>query len=105
MNLKGSEIYPLLATADAVREEIVGDKVTFINNCNINFTNICHVRCGFCAFGKDPDDPEAYLLDDEGILNKAEGGYRDGAREFTLMGGVLEDATIEYYEHLLKLLK
>ena len=105
MNLKGSEIYPLLATADAVREEIVGDKVTFINNCNINFTNICHVRCGFCAFGKDPDDPEAYLLDDEGILNKAEGSYRDGAREFTLMGGVLEDATIEYYEHLLKLLK
>ena len=105
MNLKGSEIYPLLATADAVREEIVGDKVTFINNCNINFTNICHVRCGFCAFGKDPDDPEAYLLDDEGILNKAEGGYRDGAREFTLMGGVLEDATIEYYEHLLLLLK
>ena len=105
MNLKGSEIIPLLATADAVREEIVGDKVTFINNCNINFTNICHVRCGFCAFGKDPDDPDAYLLDDEGILAKAEGGVKDGAREFTLMGGVLEDATIEYYEHLLKLLK
>ena len=39
MNLKGSEIYPLLATADAVRQEVVGDKVTFINNCNINFTN------------------------------------------------------------------
>ena len=68
MNLKGSEIYTLLATADAVREEIVGDNVTFINNCNINFTNICHVRCGFCAFGKDADDPDAYLLDDEGIL-------------------------------------
>ena len=105
MNLKGSEIIPLLATADAVREEIVGDKVTFINNCNINFTNICHVRCGFCAFGKDPDDPEAYLMNDDEILEKAEGGYSDGAREFTVMGGVLEDATVEYYEHILKLLK
>ena len=105
MNLKGSEIYPLLATADAVREEIVGDKVSFINNCNINFTNICHVRCGFCAFGKDPDDPEAYLLNDDEIIEKAQGAVADGAREFTLMGGVLEDATIEYYEHLLKLLK
>ena len=29
------------------------EKVTFINNCNINFTNICTVRCGFCAFGRD----------------------------------------------------
>ena len=105
MNLKGSEIYLLLETADAIREELVGDKVTFINNCNVNFTNICHVRCGFCAFGKDPDDHEAYLLDDEGILEKAEGGYQDGAREFTVMGGVLEDATVEYYEHILKLLK
>ncbi len=105
MNLKGSEIYPLLATADAVRQEVVGDKVTFINNCNINFTNICHVRCGFCAFGKDPDDPEAYLLNDDEIIEKARGAVATGAREFTLMGGVLEDADIDYYEHLLKLLK
>ena len=44
MNLKGSDIYALLATADAVRHEIVGDTVTFINNCNINFTiwNCCY---------------------------------------------------------------
>ena len=105
MNLKGSEIFPLLATADAIREKVVGDKVTFINNCNINFTNICKVRCGFCAFGKDADDPDAYLLSDEEILKKAEGAVKTGAREFTLMGGVLEDADIEYYEHLLKLLK
>lgn len=105
MNLKGSDIYPLLAAADAVREKIVGNKVTFINNCNINFTNVCHVRCGFCAFGKDADDPEAYILSDDEILEKAEGAVRTGAREFTLMGGVIEDADIDYYLHLLELLK
>ena len=63
MNVKGSDLYPLLATADFLRSDIVGDDVTFINNCNINFTNICTVRCGFCAFGKDRDDPDAYILD------------------------------------------
>ena len=105
MNIKGADFYPLLATADYLRQKIVGDNVTFINNCNINFTNICRVRCGFCAFGRDPDDPDAYLLNDEQILEKAEGAVRNGAREFTLMGGVLEDADIEYYEHLLTLLK
>ena len=105
MNIKGADLYPLLATADFLRQKIVGDDVTFINNCNINFTNICTVRCGFCAFGKDADDPEAYILDDEAILTKAQGAVEKGAHEFCLMGGVLADADIEYYEHLLQLLK
>ncbi len=105
MNIKGADLYPLLATADYLRREIVGDDVTFINNCNINFTNICTVRCGFCAFGRDADDPDAYILNDEEILAKARRAVENGAREFTLMGGVLEDADIEYYEHLLGLLK
>ncbi len=105
MSLNGSELYPLLATADFLRHQIVGDDVTFINNCNINFTNICTVRCGFCAFGRDADDPDAYILNDEQILAKAEGAVANGAREFTLMGGVLPDADIDYYEHLLTILK
>ena len=105
MNIKGSDLYPLLATADYLRQQIVGDNVTFINNCNINFTNICTVRCGFCVFGKDADDPEAYILNDEQILAKAQGAVEKGAHEFCVMGGVLPDADIEYYEHLLQLLK
>lgn len=105
MNIKGSDLYPLLATADFLRNEIVGNDVTFINNCNINFTNICTVRCGFCAFGLDAEDPEAYIMDDESILEKAQGAVDKGAHEFCLMGGVLPDADIEYYEHLLRLLK
>ena len=105
MNIKGPDLYPLIATADYLRSKIVGDDVTFINNCNINFTNICTVRCGFCAFGKDADDPDAYILNDEQILAKAQGAVEKGAHEFCVMGGVLPDADIEYYEHLLHLLK
>ena len=105
MNIQGPDLHPLLATADYLRQKIVGDDVTFINNCNINFTNICTVRCGFCAFGKDVDDPEAYILNDEQILAKAQGAVEKGAHEFCVMGGVLPDADIEYYEHLLHLLK
>ena len=105
MNIKGPDLYPLLATADYLRHEIVGDDVTFINNCNINFTNICTVRCRFCAFGKDADDPEAYILNDDQILAKAQDAVDKGAHEFCVMGGVLPDADIEYYEHLMHLLK
>lgn len=105
MNVKGSDFFALLATADYLREKIVGENVTFINNCNINFTNVCKVRCGFCAFGKDIDDVNAYILDDESILNKARIAADKGVHEFCLMGGILDNADIEYYEHLLELLK
>ena len=105
MNIQGADLYPLLATADYLRNKIVGNDVTFINNCNINFTNICKVKCGFCAFGKDADDSEAYILDDDAILDKAQGAVQKGAHEFCVMGGVLPEADIEYYEHILSLLK
>jgi FO synthase subunit 2 len=105
INVNGSDFFALIATADYLRREIVGENVTFINNCNINFTNVCTIRCGFCAFARDAEDHDAYILNDEEILKKASQAVEHGAREFCLMGGVLPNADIEYYEHLLKLLK
>jgi len=105
INVNGSDLFALIATADYLRKEIVGNNVTFINNCNINFTNVCTVRCGFCAFARDLGDHDAYILNDEEILKKATHAVENGAREFCVMGGDFPDADIEYYEHLLKLLK
>lgn len=105
INVNGSDLFALIATADYLRKKIVGNNVTFINNCNINFTNVCTVKCGFCAFARDLGDCDAYILNNEEILKKASQAVENGAREFCLMGGVLPDADIEYYEDLLKLLK
>jgi FO synthase subunit 2 len=105
INVNGSDLFALIATADYLRREIVGENVTFINNCNINFTNVCTVKCGFCAFARDLGDSDAYILNDEEILKKASEAVENGAREFCVMGGVLPNADIEYYEDLLKLLK
>ena len=41
MNIKGNELYPLLATSDFLRHEIVGDNVTFINNCKRKMRFLC----------------------------------------------------------------
>lgn len=105
INVNGSDLFVLVLTADYLRKKIVGDDVTFINNCNINFTNVCTVKCGFCAFARDLGDSDAYILSDDEILKKASQAVEQGVREFCLMGGVLPDADIEYYENLLKLLK
>lgn len=52
MKTKGQDINALIATADLAREKIVETNVTFLNNWNMHFTNICSGTCGFCAFKK-----------------------------------------------------
>ncbi|WP_318526230.1 hypothetical protein [Methanobrevibacter arboriphilus] len=71
MNVKGHDINGLIATADLVREEIVGNNVTFINNWNINFTNICSGTCGFCAFKKNEGETDSFFMNIDEIVDIA----------------------------------
>ena len=36
--------------ADTMRKRLKGDVVTYGVNRNINYTNVCTYKCGFCAF-------------------------------------------------------
>ncbi|EKT76805.1 FO synthase, partial [Rhodococcus opacus M213] len=47
---EGPGLEAMVALADALRQEAVGDEVTYVVNRNINFTNICYTGCRFCAF-------------------------------------------------------
>ena len=47
---EGDDLERLLATADEMRRRRVGDRVGYVINRNVNFTNVCVKRCGFCAF-------------------------------------------------------
>ncbi len=42
----------MLARADALRRELNGDVVTYVVTRNVQYTNVCYFRCGFCAFSK-----------------------------------------------------
>lgn len=55
----GSDIQAVTAVADSLRATAVGNNVTFVVNRNINFTNVCVKRCGFCAFSRYCWLPEA----------------------------------------------
>ncbi|MGZ7044643.1 MAG: 7,8-didemethyl-8-hydroxy-5-deazariboflavin synthase subunit CofH, partial [Methanobacterium sp.] len=67
----GTEFKALISAADALREELVGDRITYIQNWNINFTNICTGNCGFCAFRKDDDEEGAYFLSANQVVERA----------------------------------
>src|SRR5713101_5178267 len=58
---EGSALEALLAVADQLRRETVGDAITYVVNRNINFTNVCFVGCSFCGFGRGPAAARAKL--------------------------------------------
>lgn len=93
-----ADIYQLGAAADKIREKLYPEKrVTFIIDRNINYTNICINQCGFCAFWRDKDSHEGYLLNESEILQKVEEAVDGGATQIMLQGGLHPDLKIEYY--------
>src|SRR3546814_9511112 len=87
----GDDVAAVASLADRLRQEVVGDTITYVVNRNINYTNICLYRCGFCAFSKgstrDMRGP-ASRLDFEEIGRRAAEAVERGATEVCLQGGI-----------------
>ena len=83
------DIHALTTVADALRKSSVGDIVTYVINRNINFTNVCIKRCGFCAFSRDFREEEGYLLPVDEIVRRAKEAYRFGATEVCIQAGLM----------------
>lgn len=96
--------------ADELRQQQVGDTVTYVVNRNINFTNICEQHCSFCAFRRDEGKDGAYWLDMGAILEKTAEAVRRGATEICMQGGLHPKAkeggtSLKYYVRLVRTIK
>jgi FO synthase len=87
----GADAVAVMAHADQLRRDVAGDDVTYVINRNINYTNICLYKCGFCAFSKgstrDMRGP-AYTLDYAEVGRRAAEAVERGATEVCLQGGI-----------------
>lgn len=98
---RGDQVEAVAWTADRLRRRAVGDLVTYVINRNINYTNLCYFRCGFCAFSKGPrslnlrGDP--YLMSISDIVRRATEAWERGATEVTLQGGIHPEFTGDFY--------
>ncbi|HOI39579.1 MAG TPA: 5-amino-6-(D-ribitylamino)uracil--L-tyrosine 4-hydroxyphenyl transferase CofH [Methanobacterium sp.] len=101
----GHEYQALIRAADLQRQELAGDEVTYIQNWNINYTDICTGTCGFCAFRKDPGQEGAYFLDVDDIVQRAKTAWDDGAIEVCIQGGLHPDVDAYFYEKILRAVK
>jgi len=101
MEVRGKELQALILTADMLRENLVGDQVTYIKNWNVNFTDICSGTCGFCAFKKSPDEEGAYFLEMNEIARRTKDAADEGAIEVCIQGGLHPDIDAYFYEDIL----
>jgi cyclic dehypoxanthinyl futalosine synthase len=96
----------LRAAADQVRQRRHPEGiVTYLVDRNINYTNVCIIDCGFCAFYRKPASPEGYLLTNEEIGRKIAQLQDWGGTRILLQGGVHPFLKLEYYEKLLHFIK
>lgn len=84
----GSEMIMTAMVADNLRRKAVGDNVTFVINRNINFTNVCIKRCGFCAYSRDFRNEESYFLPTEEVVRRAKEAWNLGATEICIQAGL-----------------
>src|SRR5918912_1340870 len=88
LNCNGIEMNLVILVANELHRQAVGNTVTYVINRNINFSNVCVKRCGFCAFSRDYRTDEAYFLPIEEIVRRAKEAWRLGATEICIQAGL-----------------
>jgi len=107
--VEGRDLDEVVAAADELRRESVGDTVTYVVNRNINYTNICLYHCGFCAFSKGRGATDlrgpAYNLPLEEVARRTIEAAASGATEVCLQGGIHPSFTGETYLSIVRAVK
>jgi FO synthase len=106
---RGADFERVCATADALRSAVNGERVGYVVNRNINYTNVCYFRCQFCAFSKGKlsanlrGRPYDLALDE--IQRRCREAWERGASEVCLQGGIHPDYTGATYLAICRAIK
>ncbi|HEY7081633.1 MAG TPA: 5-amino-6-(D-ribitylamino)uracil--L-tyrosine 4-hydroxyphenyl transferase CofH [Nitrososphaeraceae archaeon] len=88
LDTTSKEMIMVSLVADELRRQKVGDYVTYVVNRNINFSNVCIKKCGFCAFSRDFREEEGYFLPIEEVVRRAKEAWMLGATEVCIQAGL-----------------
>ena len=106
---RGTDFRAVTAAADALRREVCGDAVTYVVTRNINYTNVCYFRCGFCAFSKGKLAADLrgapYLVPLDEIVRRCDEAWERGATEVCLQGGIHPAFTGDFYVDVCRVIK
>jgi FO synthase len=106
---RGTERERVFAAADRLRREVCGDEVSYVVTRNIQYTNVCYFRCGFCAFSKGKLAANLrgapYLVPHDEIVRRCHEAWERGATEVCLQGGIHPAFTGDYYRSVVRAIK
>lgn len=106
---RGSAVTEICSAADELRRAVNGNTVSYVVNRNINYTNVCTYRCGFCAFSKGRKHEAlrgpAYDISLDEVTRRAREAWQRGATEVCMQGGIHPGYTGDTYLRLLRAVK
>lgn len=85
---RGLDLRALCLVADELRRRQVGDRVTYVINRNINFTNVCIKNCKFCAFARTVRSEQGYFLPLDEVSRRVRQAWEMGATEVCMQAGL-----------------
>ncbi|MFO7666307.1 MAG: CofH family radical SAM protein [Desulfobacterales bacterium] len=103
--LSTNHILDLGKISNFVRIRLHGDKAYYGVNMNLNFTNICELRCPLCAFSRDKNDKDSFSLSLEEISRRVETAVLSGIDEVHIVGGLNPELKIDYFEEMMRRIK
>lgn len=81
------------------------NRVTFVVDRNVNYTNICETKCSFCAFYRDKSAADAYVLPQAEIFSKIDELVSQGGTQLLMQGGLNPELKIVFFEDLFRKIK
>ena len=100
-NTAGKKINDIANVANELNFIKNGNNVSYVKNRNINYTNQCYYKCGFCGFSKGPNSlnlkEKPYAIDIQEVVERTVEAYEMGASEVCLQGGIHPDYTGDFY--------
>ena len=103
--LKTDDILDLGAIADFIRTRLHKNVAYYGVNMNLNYTNICELRCPLCAYSCDENDENAFLLSLDDIEKRIRSAVSMGIDEVHIVGGLHPRLTLGYFEKMIRLIK
>lgn len=98
-----ADLLSLGSTADHIRRRLHPEnRVTFVVDRNVNYTNICDSKCAFCAFYRTESAPDAYVLSNEEIYRKVDELVAQEGTQLLMQGGLNPSLGIDYFEELFR---
>ena len=97
-------VWDIAIAADIQRETNAGNAITYVKNQNVNVTNICVNRCGFCGFSKKHGDEGTYRFGAREIRQKAAQARERNVTEICTVSGLHPDFDASSYIEIIRTL-